>query len=90
MLKIDKKIETLVFNFYIFISYLDKQMLNKNTEERGKNIAEATNNWEMNIDHFLRFELGLSFRKIKNIKNKANELVNAADKTTYKIDKKLN
>lgn len=72
-MKIEKEAEKLVANFYRFINWLDNEMKNPSTEERGKRVACAINRWEMSVDEFARFVLKFEFKKIENMKTRATK-----------------
>lgn len=70
-MKIEKEAEQLILNFYKFINWLDEEMKNPSSEERGKRIARAINRWEIHIDSFAHYTLKLGFKKIENMKKRA-------------------
>lgn len=69
--KLKKSLKNLTLAVCKTIRQIDKEMEQPSTKERGSRIAKITNQLELINDKTLHFDLGYSFRQIKNIKNKA-------------------
>lgn len=63
-----KDLESLTVAVVNALSHLDAIMKLPSTVERGKRIAEWSNQLEMANDYAMRFGLGYSWKKIANIK----------------------
>lgn len=72
-MKIEKEAEKLVLNIYKVLYLLDNEMRKPSDQYHGKRIAQLSNFLEFEADSFSRFVLKYGFKKISNLKKKAEK-----------------
>ena len=82
--KIKKDSSTLIGQINWYLILLDNVMLEKESYDRGKKVAEISNRISIELDKFMHFTMGVSFKKIEELRDMM-ELA-AKDKKLYKID----
>ena len=67
--KLERDSSTLIGQINWYLILLDKIMLEKESCDRGKKVAEIINRINIELDKFMHFTMGVSFKKIEELRN---------------------